>query len=104
MDYLETLKTVKKEVENIPREAIRAELNKELSPEIRKIYRQNLEELWYGDDICEYIGIDYYDLSDENVIKVRYIALLAAKRGVCIEKNVEPVTIFSFIRSLFSWK
>ena len=38
MGYLEALKAIKKEVENSSKEVIRAELNKELSPEVRKIY------------------------------------------------------------------
>jgi hypothetical protein len=27
-------------------------------------------------------GIDYDDISDENITKMRYVALLAAKKGV----------------------
>ena len=82
MSSYEVLKSSKKEAENTPQKVIRAELNKELEPEVRKIYNENLYELWHGDDLCEYAGIDYDDISDENTTKVRYVALLAAKKGV----------------------
>ena len=83
MDYLDILKSSKEEADNTPQEVIRAELNKELEPEVRKIYNENLYELWHGDDLCEYAGIDYDNIFDENISnKVRYVALLAAKKGV----------------------
>ena len=39
MSSYEVLKSSKKEAENTPQEVIRAELNKELEPEVRKIYK-----------------------------------------------------------------
>ena len=83
MDYLDILKSSKEGAENTPQEVIRAELSKKLEPDVRKIYNKNFYELWHGDDLCEYAGIDYDDTSDENVNKMRYVALLAAKKGVC---------------------
>ena len=86
MDYLDILKSSKEEAENTPQEVIRAELSKKLEPDVRKIYNKNFYELWHGDDLCEYAGIDYDDTSDENVNKMRYVALLAAKKGACFTR------------------
>ena len=104
MGYLKALETLIKEIENTPKEVIEAELQKDLTPEVKKCYDRNFKELVYGDDLCDYLGINYYDLSAENINRMSYLALLAARRGVCIEKNVEPATTFSFIRAIFSWK
>jgi hypothetical protein len=58
-------------------------LSKKFPPDVRKIYSKNLYELWHGDDLCEYAGIDYDNIFDKNIAnKVRYVALLAAKKGV----------------------
>ncbi len=89
MDYLDILKLSKEEADNTPQEVIRAELSKKLEPDVRKIYNKNLYELWHGDDLCEYAGIDYDDTSDENVNKMRYVALLAAKKGVCFTYQID---------------
>jgi hypothetical protein len=85
MGYLAILKSAKEEADNTPQEVMRAELSKKFLPDVRKIYNKNFYELWHGDDLCDYAGIDYDDTSDENVNKMRYVALLAAKKGVCFE-------------------
>jgi hypothetical protein len=100
MGYLDILKSSKEEADHTPQEVIRAELSKKFPPDVRKIYAENLYELcslrsasnwrirWFsahGDDLCDYAGIDYDDTSDQNVNKMRYVALLAAKKGVCFK-------------------
>jgi hypothetical protein len=112
MGYLDILKSSKEEANHTPQEVIRAELSKKFPPDVRKIYAENLYELcslrsasnwrirWFsahGDDLCEYVryahqrlrlmaGIDYDNIFDENIAnKVRYVALLAAKKGVCFK-------------------
>jgi len=85
MGVLAVLKSSKEEADHTPQEVIRAELSKKFPPDVRKIYAENLYELWHGDDLCEYAGIDYDDTSDENFTKMKYVALLAAKKGVCFK-------------------
>ena len=59
MDYFDALKALTKEAENTPKEVIEAELQKDLEPEVKKRYDGNFKELLYGDDLCDYLGIDY---------------------------------------------
>ncbi len=101
MDYFDALKALTKEAENTPKGVIEAELQKDLEPEVKKRYDGNFKELLYGDDLCDYLGIDYYDVSAENVNRISYLALLAARNGVCIEKNLEPATLSGLIRYFF---